>query len=231
MLNIIKERLFPNESVRHAFVQSEISKLPKGQKILDAGCGTGRYKESCSHLEYFAQDFGQYVPDGEGLQCEKWEYIKLDYIGNIWEINEKDSFFDAILCAEVIEHIPYPNETIHEFSRLIKRGGVLILTAPYASLPHMRPYFFYSGFSKEWYEHILNKYGFEIMKIERNGNYFKFLLQENVRCLKILRNPFLRIIFLFALIPVAFLQFVASKFSKNDYLVFGYHVLAKKVLD
>ena len=29
----------------------------------------------------------------------------LDYVGDIWEIEERDDSFDAILCTEVFEHI------------------------------------------------------------------------------------------------------------------------------
>ena len=42
-------------------------------------------------------------------------------MGDIWDIKEKNNVFDAILCTEVFEHIPYPNETIKEFSRLLKK--------------------------------------------------------------------------------------------------------------
>lgn len=123
MFKKIKEILVPNEFNRHNWVKEKLSILESGKKILDAGCGTQRYRKHCSHLQYFGQDFGEYKGDGEGLQCKNWQYGKLDYVGDIWDIKEKDETFDAILCTEVIEHIPYPNETVKEFSRLLKRGG------------------------------------------------------------------------------------------------------------
>lgn len=52
-----------------------------------------------------------------------YNYGLLDYVGDIWDINEVDDSFDAILCKEVFEHIPYPNETLKEFARLLKSGG------------------------------------------------------------------------------------------------------------
>jgi len=73
---------------------------------------------------------------------EGYQYGQIDYIGDIWDIKELDNTFDEILCTEVFEHIPYPNETLKEFSRILKPGGILILTAPSNCLRHMDPYFF-----------------------------------------------------------------------------------------
>lgn len=229
MLNKLKIKLLPNESNRNSWVTKILGQIQNG-KILDAGCGTQRYKEYCNHLEYYGQDFGEYIPEDntEGLQMDKWEYGKLDYVGNIWEIKEKDNFFDIIMCTEVLEHIPYPNETIKEFSRLIKPGGELILTAPFSSMPHFQPYYYYSGFSKEWYEFILAQNGFEIIEITPNGDFFTFMIQENIRGLKLIDNYLLKIIYGIFLVPKVLIDLLLSKINKNYQLVFGYHVYARK---
>ena len=137
-----------NKAQRDSWVIENLSMIEKGSKILDAGCGTQQYRKYCKHLDYKSQDFGEYDGKGDssGLQISNWEYGDFDYKGNIWSIAENDSTFDAILCTEVLEHIPYPIETIKELSRLLKPGGVLLLTAPFSSIPHMAPYYYYSGF-------------------------------------------------------------------------------------
>ena len=230
MFDKIKEILIPNEFNRHNWIKNKLSKIKENNKILDAGCGTQRYRQYCNHLKYFGQDFGEYKPEetNEGLQMDSWKYGKLDYTGNIWAIDEKDKAFDVIMCTEVLEHIPYPNETITEFSRLINQGGELILTAPYASLPHFQPFYFYSGFSREWYEYNLEKNGFEIIEITPNGNFFTFLIQENLRGIKFTNNIFLKIFYSFFVIPKTILDFILSKINKNYQLVLGYHVHARK---
>ena len=53
-----------NDSAREEWIISTLKKVPAGLRILDAGAGELRYKKHCSHLEYVAQDFGQY--DGGG---------------------------------------------------------------------------------------------------------------------------------------------------------------------
>ena len=136
---------FDSQKIRDKFIKNELSKLPNGSLLLDAGCGSQPYKEDCNHLKYLAQDFGQYksdervsFTDGAG-GGSGYKYGKIDYLGDIWKIDERDGFFDVILCTEVFEHIPYPVETIKEFSRLLKKNGLLILTAPSNCLRHMDP--------------------------------------------------------------------------------------------
>ena len=118
--------------------------------------------------------------DGAGGK-EGYKYGQLDYVGDIWDINKKDNTFDAILCTEVFEHIPYPIKTIKEFSRLLKKDGKLILTAPSNCLRHMDPYFFYSGFSDRWYEKVLKENGLKIELLNAVGDYYSWLMLEMAR--------------------------------------------------
>jgi SAM-dependent methyltransferase len=231
MLNKLKNSIAPNEVVRHKWIKRVLCNLDQNSKILDAGCGTQPYRRYCQHLEYYAQDFGDYAPDkdSDGLQMDGWEYGELNYTGDIWDIDEKDLFFDVVLCTEVLEHVPYPNEVIQEFSRLVKSGGTLIVTAPYACLPHFQPYFYYSGFSKEWFVRIFEKNNFEILEISSNGNFFSFILQENIRGLKVIDSHLLKFLYSIVLIPKIILDYFLSKIVKDYQLVFGYHIVAKKI--
>jgi SAM-dependent methyltransferase len=85
---------------------------------------------------------------------------------------------DVILCTEVIEHVPNPVGVMEEFSRILKQGGQLLITAPFCSLTHFAPYHFATGFNRYFYEHWANQYGLEILEVDYNGNYFEFLAQE-----------------------------------------------------
>jgi len=98
-----------NEYKRSEWIKKRLEEIPHGQKILDAGCGSQQYRVYCNHLKYFAQDFGNFTIDEKKSLTAfvaDYKYGKLNYTGNIWEIDEKDSFFDIILCSEVFEHIP-----------------------------------------------------------------------------------------------------------------------------
>lgn len=92
----------------------------------------------------------------------------------------------------------------------------------------MEPYYFYSGFSKEWYKFILEKNGLELKEIFYNGNFFKYILQENLRAISIVRNPLIKIIYGFLSIPKLVFDSVMSKFIGNTQFLFGFHILAVK---
>jgi SAM-dependent methyltransferase len=173
-----------NEENRQAWLMKTLASLPAGFRILDAGAGELRNRSLCGHLAYVSQDFGQYDGggDGKGLQTGNWDTSRIDLVCDITAIPEPDAAFDAILCSEVLEHVPDPTKALDEFARLLKPGGKLILTAPFASLVHFAPYHYCSGFSRYWYEHHLTQRGFQIEELTPNGDWFAYCEQE-VMCL------------------------------------------------
>ena len=182
---MLKKLLFRdfNAERRDKWLAEQLSQIPSGMRILDAGAGELRNKKHCKHLNYFSQDFCQYegTGDGKGLHTGIWDTSKIDFVCDIIAIPEPDNSFDVILCSEVLEHIPDPLPAIKEFSRLLKPGGKLILTAPFSSHVHFAPYHFCTGFSKYWYERHLPSSGFNIKELTPNGDWFDFFHQEAAR--------------------------------------------------
>jgi len=225
------KRSLDNQYQRDEFVRSELTKLPARSLILDAGAGSQRYRNDCEHLEYRAQDLGEYTRDqkrqlgdhGAGERSD-YQFGPLDYTGNIWDIEEGDGTFDAILCTEVLEHVPYPIDTVRELARLLKPGGTLILTAPSNCLRHFDPIFYTSGFSDRWFEKVLPEVGLEVDVIEPVGDYYRWIAVELARTMKThpLSTP--------ALLP-AFVYYQSKRPTKAsvDTLCMGYHVTAHKL--
>jgi len=169
-----------NESTREAWLEQALQQVPAGSRILDAGAGQLKYKKFCGHLNYLSQDFAQYDGrgDGSGLQTGSWDQSQIDIVSDISNIPEPDGSFDAVMCIEVLEHLPNPLLALQEFSRLLRPGGQLIVTAPFCSLTHFAPYHFCSGFNRYFYETHLPRYDFTIVDFQENGNFFEFLAQE-----------------------------------------------------
>lgn len=169
-----------NQSTRNIWLERTLTQLPAGSRILDAGAGELKYKSFCDHLNYVSQDFAQYDGKGDsiGLQMGSWDQSRLDIVSDITQIPEPDASFDAVMCIEVLEHVPYPVDALRELTRLLRSGGVLILTAPFCSMTHFAPYFYQTGYSRYFYEYWLGKLGYEINDIQWNGNYFEYLAQE-----------------------------------------------------
>ena len=169
-----------NQHDREAWLENTLKQVCPGSRILDAGAGEQQYKKFCTHLNYVSQDFAQYNGKGDGnvLQTKTWDTSTIDIISDIISIPEPDASFDAVMCIEVLEHLPEPVLAIQEFSRLLRPDGHMILTAPFCSITHMSPYHFYSGYNRYFYEKHLSNFGFKIIELTENGNFFEYLAQE-----------------------------------------------------
>ncbi len=222
-----------NEEARGHWLARTLAAIPSGLRILDAGAGELRNKPLCKHLNYVSQDFCQFEGSGstDGLQVSTWDVSKIDLICDIVDIPESDASFDVILCSEVFEHLPDALKALDEFARLLKTGGMLILTAPFASFVHFAPYHFATGFSRYWYEYHLPPRNFEIKELTPNGDWFSYTKQE------ILRLPLMARRYgdwcwplAYLLAGACFIYFSLRGTSRmaDDVACFGWHCVAVK---
>ena len=165
---------------RHLFIADWISRLDQGANFLDAGAGVMRYKDLCKHLRYISQDFGSF--EGEASKSTisgyKWDAKQCDLISDITTIPLDTCSMDYILCSEVLEHLPRPREGIRELVRILKKGGELLITAPFSTSYHQEPYLFCSGFSKYFYKSIAEEYNLEISQITEVGNVANVIMRD-----------------------------------------------------
>ena len=227
-----------HRSSREGWVRKRLAEIPAGSRILDAGAGEQQYRPFCSHLNYVSQDLAQYDGVGNGIghhlhQLRAGYRSELNVISDITDIPFPDASFDAVMCIEVLEHVPDPTGALRELCRLLKPDGRLLLTAPFCAFTHMAPYFFQTGFSRYFYEYWLGKFGAEIVKIEYNGNYFEFLGQELRRLASTAAKYASGSLSEVEQKAQEILLGTLNRFSQNNhgseqYLCLGMHVLARK---
>jgi SAM-dependent methyltransferase len=222
-----------NSRVREAWLEAALRTIPAGQRILDAGAGELQFKRFCTHLDYVSQDFGQYDGQGNaaGLQMSQWDNSKLDIVSDICSIPVADGSFDAVMCIEVLEHVPDPVAALTELDRVLRPGGVLVATAPFCSLTHFAPYHFSTGFNRYFYEKHLENY--ELLDLAANGNYFEFLAQELRRLDSVSSQYAGRRLGRFTRLLLSLLYRKLAALSRagdrsQELLCFGYQVLARK---
>lgn len=218
---------------RHRWMTNMARKVPPGSDILDAGAGAGPYRSLFSHCSYKTQDFCK-TPSSED------KYTKMDYICDITNIPVPDETFDVVICSEVLEHVPEPIKAVKEFSRILRQGGRLFITAPLACGIHQEPFIFYGGYTPYWYERFLPEFGFESITILPNCGFFKHYAQESRRFVRYLFPKDMATVTgiltfpLKAILTVWFRKFIPllchflERFDKDKNFTVGYFIEASK---
>jgi len=114
------------------FLQPE--NLP-GQYWMDAGCGTATLsrelaRSGCRVCAVDASDSmireARLLTSGTGLEAN----IEFGVVKTVEELPHPTGAFDGILCSSVVEYLDRPEAALREFNRLLKPGGMLIISAP-----------------------------------------------------------------------------------------------------
>ncbi|MCB9769689.1 MAG: methyltransferase domain-containing protein [Candidatus Omnitrophica bacterium] len=98
-----------------------------GKRLLDAGSGTGWFSKRATErgARVTSIDIGHQLLKKVGEKCQT------DRAANdICRTGLASESFDFIVSSEVIEHVPEPRLSITELNRLLKPGGVIVLSTP-----------------------------------------------------------------------------------------------------
>jgi len=99
----------------------------KDAKILDCGCGSGKFMEALSDYGYRSLcglDIDNYLTTKINIKEFKAVDISFDKIP--WQ----DEFFDVVTAIQVIEHLENPHNFIRETYRILQPGGLFIFSMP-----------------------------------------------------------------------------------------------------
>jgi ubiquinone/menaquinone biosynthesis C-methylase UbiE len=122
--------LYP-QGMRH-FILGHVT-LKDGQKILDAGCGTGIIsramaekgaRENLSHLEQYAFDISPAMLEVFRSACNfPVDLRRLD----VRTLPYPENHFDLILTAAMLEYVPNIAEALSSLKRTLKSGGLMYI--------------------------------------------------------------------------------------------------------
>lgn len=155
---------------------------------------TGRYQDTRDCLNAFRACLrGDVLDYGSGggknralLTPEVGSYTAFDstppidgVAGDVHAAPFADGSFDVVVCNQVLEHVPRPMIVASEMFRLVREGGVCLVTAPFLFPYHADPgdYFRYteSGLCQ-----IMTDSGFSIRESGRIGD-LGTVISESIR--------------------------------------------------
>jgi cyclopropane fatty-acyl-phospholipid synthase-like methyltransferase len=113
-------------------IQRGLSVLPEGARVLDIGCGNGSLTAAWARRGW---DVTGVDLSESGIAHAKASYPDIAFqrmpVGPELVEHFGEGCFDAIVSAEVVEHLYAPRDLVRNSFRLLKDGGMLILTTPY----------------------------------------------------------------------------------------------------
>ncbi|NSW44730.1 MAG: class I SAM-dependent methyltransferase [Bacteroidales bacterium] len=100
----------------------------KQSKILDIGCGNGRFLNYLHGLG-FKQLYGIELPGNSADRAKKYEHLHI-HIGKIEDAMYDHDSFDAITMFHVLEHTKNPIQIIEKVQSWLRSQGVFIVSFP-----------------------------------------------------------------------------------------------------
>ena len=83
--------------------------------------------------------------------------------------------FDTVYSSQVLEHIPRPQDAIHQMYRVLKPGGRLLLTVPHLSHLHEEPHDYFR-YTPHALRYMVEHAGFKLVSLVKIGGLLSFLV-------------------------------------------------------
>ncbi len=108
-------------------VREDVAPGGRHQSVLDVGSGCKPY------LPYFAAVADEYI----GLDVEDGPHV--DVVGPAERLPFADERFDVVVSTQMLEHVQEPGEVLGEIHRVLRPGGVLLLSTHGTAAYHPCP--------------------------------------------------------------------------------------------
>lgn len=189
-------------------------------KVLDVGAGRNkRYTSYFKYDKYITLDIN---PEANP-----------DILASADKIPLENNAIDSIVCTQLLGDVTDALSVLKEFYRVLKPGGMVLLTESFINEMHDEPIDFWR-FTKFGLKHLFLSAGFKVILIDQRGGFFSTKAQNNIRYLidkfnlyshqwARIFNPFFRI--------YSWIMFFLDKKDKsqaNRKFALGWCIIARK---
>jgi SAM-dependent methyltransferase len=132
-------------------------------EVLDVGAGAQPYRPllpgdaryRAIDVAMAAEAFGYDLPDTQYFEGDRWPI--------------EDGSVDVVLATETLEHVPEPAVFLAEARRVLRAGGRIVLTVPFAARWHYIPHDYWR-YTPSSLDNLLRQAGFEQVVVHARGN-------------------------------------------------------------
>jgi SAM-dependent methyltransferase len=148
-----------------SFYAKQIQNIKKGSRVLDLA-GNKIQKRGQFDIEQY---------DLQVLYSNLSTAKHPDVQADASYISFADNSFDAVVCSELLEHVPDPYPVLREMYRVLRPGGTLLICVPFLYQIHGDPYDF--GRYTDYYWLVnLEKIGCKDIHIQKQGLFGSVLV-------------------------------------------------------
>lgn len=141
--------------------------------VLDVGSGAQPYRPLLpADARYRAIDV-RIAGEAFGYDMPDTTYFE----GDVWPV--PDASVDVVLATETLEHVPEPREFLAETRRVLRPGGRVILTVPFAARWHYIPHDYWR-YTPSSLRNLLEAAGFSEVVVHARGN------EVTIACYKVM---------------------------------------------
>lgn len=131
-------------------------------RLLDVGCGNKPYRPFLKNVKSYV---GLDYPATKAIQDFQ---ERPEVLGDARRLPFADASFDAVLCAQMLEHVDRPDRVLQEIGRVLKPGGAGILSVPFVYNVHVGPHDFFR-FSPFGIKALLAQAGLKVKALRYQG--------------------------------------------------------------
>ena len=183
-------------------IKKFLNKVEINGDVLDVGAQKAQYKKYVKCRKYMTLDLDpSHNPD---ICCDAHE------------IKSKPKSFQMVIATEVLEHCYDPQKVVNEIYRVLKPGGICLISVPFMYHYHIAPGVKdYYRFTKDGLKYMFKK--FSDVELKSQGNRFQ-LIWSNINQGGLISKFFLNI----------FNLLFSLKETKDSNYPLGYILVARK---
>jgi len=132
------------------FTEFSVNSVPTPEPVYEFGAYQVEGQEGFADLRRF-------FPGKEYVGCDMREGPGVDKVLNLHNLNLPDESVGSVICLDTLEHVEYPHKAMEEIHRVLKIGGVAIISSVMNFPIHEFPYDYWR-FTPEAFKSLLTPF-------------------------------------------------------------------------